>query len=730
MATKQNINILLGYLSCDDPVIKTKYENLLASFWHKDEGIVIKGVASDGSGGSNITFSDDSVLNVPALPTSKPISFITGLIDALNAKVSSVAGKQLSEEDFTTEFKNKLAGLSNYIHPETHLISEVQGLQSIINTLTLAIKTHTSELTNDGAAGDSYFVEDKDLPPVAKSGSYLDLTDRPTIRSVENTYADILALLADQVNQTAGNFQSVIDASGDPTVASGYAYYEYLGTTLGTMADYRKLSEQESMDLIEKTKLSQFENDTNFISALSIRDNNNVEQFASDYIQFEGVVFDVPNKRIKFQRTYSQYKNAYVDNVNGSDTLGRLNDITAPFKTIDAVFDLYDRGVELAGTGITIELLKDGTYPILKGVPYIDLIIKSDKVVTIDFSNNISNNTHFTANGSNQIFIYFNIPLGKLLNNNTNTLNTIFGVDDASTWINCNIVEWRTVGANSRVFRGRIYIINIRSLILSTSLGQKAYGNFNFDYVEILSTYNNNNGFVQPYSFPTSYPNQISIATLNLGGDISTWFNCGGGVTFNIYNVTGTGVISFAYYNGSTVRFVFHNCDVTNGFKFAQNSGNFIISGHIRTTVFNNVFSSNLGVIFENLIIDTLTGFYQVHDGSPIFRNCIINVAGKLVHKVNGVGSVTFENCIINQTTPTHLIENLASGITVNVNGLQTNATKLVLNNTATVVNKDKNIMLQYMPTYANDTDAGVGGIAIGQGYINSTTGALHRRLT
>jgi len=132
-ATKQTIAILIGYLTCDDPVIKTKYENLLASFYHKDEGLVVKSVDNDGSGGTDMLFSDGNTVNFPVLPNSKPISFITGLLDALNLKVDKVTGKQLSTEDFTTDFKNKLNSLTNYIHPETHLISEVQDLQTALD---------------------------------------------------------------------------------------------------------------------------------------------------------------------------------------------------------------------------------------------------------------------------------------------------------------------------------------------------------------------------------------------------------------------------------------------------------------------------------------------------------------------------------------------------------------------------------------------------------------------
>lgn len=63
--------------------------------------------------------------------------------------------------------------------------------------------------------------------------------------AVENSYLSITAMLADQGNQTSGNLQFAADASLDPTVASGYAYYEYLGTTGGVLSDYRKLTQEE-----------------------------------------------------------------------------------------------------------------------------------------------------------------------------------------------------------------------------------------------------------------------------------------------------------------------------------------------------------------------------------------------------------------------------------------------------------------------------------------------------
>ena len=63
---------------------------------------------------------------------------------------------------------------------------------------------------------------------------------------VENEYADITALLADQGNQTTSFLQYVVDASDDPNIASGEAYYEKLATSTTTLADdYRLLSDTE-----------------------------------------------------------------------------------------------------------------------------------------------------------------------------------------------------------------------------------------------------------------------------------------------------------------------------------------------------------------------------------------------------------------------------------------------------------------------------------------------------
>lgn len=68
---------------------------------------------------------------------------------------------------------------------------------------------------------------------------------------VENEYADIATLLADQGNQTEKYFQYVTDASADPNVISGEAYYAKLAGSTTTLADdYNLLSDTQIEILI------------------------------------------------------------------------------------------------------------------------------------------------------------------------------------------------------------------------------------------------------------------------------------------------------------------------------------------------------------------------------------------------------------------------------------------------------------------------------------------------
>lgn len=129
---KQALEIIKNYITCEDTSTRNKFYNLLDSFWHKDDGDILKSHTTDEAGNITFTFlkKDGSTSKVvlPALPNSKPISFIENLTETLNNLVQKVPGKGLSTNDLTTELLNKLNSLQNYQHPAQHTIAEVENL--------------------------------------------------------------------------------------------------------------------------------------------------------------------------------------------------------------------------------------------------------------------------------------------------------------------------------------------------------------------------------------------------------------------------------------------------------------------------------------------------------------------------------------------------------------------------------------------------------------------------
>lgn len=155
------LNILLSYLTCTDPVMVNKWNNILASFWHKDEGSVVTEISTTATELTLKTKAANGQVTTTTValyqePNEFPISKITDLQGILNGKVNTVVGKQLSEEDFTTVLKNKLDALNNYVHPESHTIGEVDGLNEILTEL-----QGTLNAISDALAGliDNYFIK-------------------------------------------------------------------------------------------------------------------------------------------------------------------------------------------------------------------------------------------------------------------------------------------------------------------------------------------------------------------------------------------------------------------------------------------------------------------------------------------------------------------------------------------------------------------------------------------
>ncbi|MEM8506243.1 MAG: hypothetical protein AAF717_00375 [Bacteroidota bacterium] len=152
---KQTLAIILGYLTCMDSEVITKWTNIAYSFWHKDDGQVVVSLQANGDD-LDIKLKDGDGNEVTTTiqqyqePENFPISKILNLQNTLNGKVNTEVGKGLSTEDFTTALKTKLDQLTNYVHPSNpaHSISDIDGLQAQLDTLNAALNSVNDQLSN------------------------------------------------------------------------------------------------------------------------------------------------------------------------------------------------------------------------------------------------------------------------------------------------------------------------------------------------------------------------------------------------------------------------------------------------------------------------------------------------------------------------------------------------------------------------------------------------------
>lgn len=132
---KKSIIALKSFFQTGDKPKQQEFSDLIDSFIHKDDGVAINNIDTSRKGDITFSFTDGSTvtINKYTLPIEMPISFIVGLQEALENKVDRVKGKQLTSEDFTTVLKEKLELLQNYVHPETHSIEQISGLDKILD---------------------------------------------------------------------------------------------------------------------------------------------------------------------------------------------------------------------------------------------------------------------------------------------------------------------------------------------------------------------------------------------------------------------------------------------------------------------------------------------------------------------------------------------------------------------------------------------------------------------
>ena len=146
-------------------------------------------------------------------------SGLTSLWSKLKEKfVAKEAGKGLSTNDYTTEEKQKLAGLSNYTLPQASAttlggVKVGEGLDVAAGVLSLGEHDHTA-------------ADVSGLSQVATSGAYADLTGTPTIPTDNSQLANgagyqtseqVEAAITEKGYQTAQQVETAITEKGYQT---------------------------------------------------------------------------------------------------------------------------------------------------------------------------------------------------------------------------------------------------------------------------------------------------------------------------------------------------------------------------------------------------------------------------------------------------------------------------------------------------------------------------------
>lgn len=203
--------------------------------------------------GANKTVTDNTVVENSTNPVAGGAVF-----NALSDKVDKVSGKQLSTEDFTTDYKEKLDGVES--GAEVNIVETVQvngvALPVSNKTVNVGVPTATSDLTND-----SNFPSD---------ANYV---------HTDNNFTSAMKSKLDGIESgaTAVTVDDAVTENGENPV-TGAAIYDELDTKVDKVSG-KQLS-TEDYSTAEKTKLSGIEeqaNKTIVDSAVSASSTNPVQ---------------------------------------------------------------------------------------------------------------------------------------------------------------------------------------------------------------------------------------------------------------------------------------------------------------------------------------------------------------------------------------------------------------------------------------------------------------------
>lgn len=480
-----------------------------------------------------------------------------------------------------------------------------------------------------------------------------------------------------------------------------------------THPDFHQISEVENLQGTLDAKIGKADVTAAALHGLEVRDGNgNVLFTADEYVEFEGVSFDPVNKRISSIPLTPL--TIYVSS-NGDDTTGELGNITRPFQTF---LEAYNN-IPNDGNLWTLHYIDSGTR---------DLVAISGKSVRI-FTNNTGtfrflNQTQ--ANLTNVPYFEIDAPRANLVIESASQNS----IRPTNFKINVNVLYQRALhqgfvgfwggDADSSSVNGYIKAKTFRVEVNSIRLFNY-HGDFEVDrYVCAASAVRLRNDVTTLTNFKV---NEVHSE----GFETNLEFLHGQDHLHRIRLYAGTHKI-----NNGLLKIL----DVT-GVTFTCPSFRYSHNGVLTGRMFSNGYGLELDYYNIFNFIGRLTRRGSISRGMNIRKSTIY-----LDNQLQSIGShidlsgqaFVFEDIKIIQSSPTYLFGNIDEAISITQIGYFI-GTHNALSGGGSLQGVNINEILKSelsvssLDSYIDDAAATLGGVLVGQPYINSNTGALHRRL-
>ena len=208
-----------------------------------------------------------------------------------------------------------------------------------VNATEVPVPTKTSDLINDGSDGASTYVESNELAEVATTGSYEDLSDKPTIPAAQvnsdwNSSSGVSQILNKPTLSTvatSGSYDDLTDKPTIPTVNNATLTIQKNGTTVETFT--ANSSSNKTANISVPTKTSDLTNDG------SGGTDTYVESGALSDVAISGDYNDLENKptipTVGSGILTIQKNSSNIDTFSANATANKTINITVPTTAAD-----------------------------------------------------------------------------------------------------------------------------------------------------------------------------------------------------------------------------------------------------------------------------------------------------------------------------------------------------------------------------------------------------------